>query len=582
MKKRHPLIPLLALMMGSGSLHAQLYWNATGPGPHDWSDTANWVDDTDEPTAPLAPVESRKIYFGASPGATAANSYTVRLDAEGGSQTLEGGMVFSGNASGSGTTVTMDLNDQSLILNGGELGWWREAATQYGGNTIRFEGGGTLRVGAVLAASIDLGRRYASFSTANQTTNNTLVVGAGTTFDTANTSNIWVAANGENFHHNYTLDLQAATLRSGSQADTLKVANTIGAGVALATATNGNSSKNGVIRLGNLSLLEIGNDLILGQSNENKTGYSYGGTYQGELVFSPTQGTTPVTVRIGRDLRLGVEENSTGVISTPEVMHLSVGSAETRGGKILVGHRAIVKTVAAERDAVGSLVAKGGSFNAYIEELSVGFNANTHETEGESTAGTATGTLDFSSAELGVLDISGSARVGVGREAVGTLLLAGGEARSASLTVGNASLTAARSTLGLDETLWSVSGDFLLGELGDVHISLGSQPAGLEVEGSFLIADGGVMTVDFSSLGGEGFLWALKLAGEQQSLLEGYLLDGQLAGTGEYASLATVVQDGGYTYYGIAAIPEPGTYVLLFGGTLLGLAFGRKGKGERG
>ncbi|HWL53377.1 MAG TPA: hypothetical protein VNQ90_13150 [Chthoniobacteraceae bacterium] len=573
------LVPAAAFLLLAGSpAQAAFEWDRHVSGTHFWSTGTNWK----EGEAP-ALVEDAEVAFMDNNVPTSLTGYTVVLDIGEEVQTLRGGLTLSGyyNA-GNPFTLNFDLNDKRLILDGGRLSFWRAAGSGVKANTWLFSHG-TLQVGtADNAATIDLGTNHWSSAIATARQANSLKLGSDATFDSVNLGSLQIVANTVSLGQQFMLDLSEANLVSGSEQRTLKVADAINIGVAQSTTLNNSNNKQGELRLGELSHFQT-TDLTVGRSFEGSLTSAADATSAGILRFLATQ-TGVLNMKVARDLQIGAGKNASGqVLDAPLKLNLTVGDAATptaQRGVLHVGYLQSVGSTGNAGDTTsGQFIAREGSFNAYVSELKIGVN--------EHLRGKVDGNVDFSQMELGVLDITGDAAIGKGINAEGRLALSGGQVFSKNLVLGAATesstgdplWTLERSGLSLDGTLWTIENNLTIGAMGDLELRLGPDPslAGLDIGlGLTLEAVGsqkGTLAIYFDTDGSEGMLWGLRIAGnDHDELLADYIESNQLLALGEFGSLATVFTDEQYTYYGIAAIPEPGFVTLCGAGLLILLA----------
>lgn len=546
---RVPCVLLLAVLLFGLQAQGQINWTRNSNGTWDWSDASNWDTLPDNP-------ESKPV--------TIRQSSTNQIIVFGGNQTLTGGLNLGANTSNSGT-LTLNLAGYRLAVDGGAngrllldpLGSTHASANE----NMVIVSNGVLQVGGSQATSLILGG----------TTNNSyagtsdkvirMVFAEGSTLDTANTASIEVAANNNSRLQNLALDLSEASLVSGGDLDTLRVSGSILAGVSTTTGPAENRHKLGAIRLGVLSTLEIGQDLILGQNlrtnNNNTNAY-------GSLGFSVSEDQGRLDMSVGRDLLIGVGAGASGdVFNAPQDLRLSIASEESRG-VLRIGY----KTGNAAGDTSGVFVSSGGTLEAWLSSLSVGHSTSNN--------GVVTGTFNFQSSVLSTLDVEGAAVIGKGVGAVGDLRLRSGNARSQTLEVGVTSDTAERSLLRLDNTLWAVENSLHVGANGDVEVLLYGQSAGLDLQFSNLanlvLEEGAKITLWFEEEAGLTPVWGVRMAGDHLSDFETLVSDGLLVAAGSYGGEAILFSDGDYTWYGLQAIPEPSVAVLLAGGLLAGIA----------
>lgn len=526
-------------------------WTNYGAGSWNWTDTLNWSNGI----APQNP-ETTEVVI---PSAYSIPLSTLLINLNtGGDQVLKGGLTFQ-FATNWRWNPKLDMQGNKLILDGGSLRVAANSTTS--GNIVTFANG-TLQLGTETnSASVELGALFAGGA---GVTNLTLAFESGAVFDTKKTSTILIAANNLNSAQQLTLDLSQATLHSGAANHTLALEGSLGVGQFENTASSNARDKNGLLKLGNLSSLSVGQDLILGQ---NRKINGSAAKAIGELQFLATN-SGPVDFHVERDFRLGVGDDSEGRISNaPAVMNLSIGSKDTAPelrGVIYAGYNDKNQAGGNDSSAIGTLNAQEGTVSAWVKELRIGENI--------SAGGSAIGTLNLSGLELNTLNIGEDAVIGKGANAIGTLSLKGGEANSVNLTVGDATgLT--DSVLTLNDTHWTVGGKLLIGSLGEINVTVAGQPSGIDLVSdnylNFVINTNGVIIVNFESEADSQVLWGLRMAGDQKNLFDGYVADGLLVGGGTYGNAAEVLYDGNYTYF---AIPEPkgsflffmGIFVLLF------------------
>ncbi len=578
-----------ALVIQPASAQVSYEWNNHATGAHLWSNPDNWVHYNEDDLAREHPItgtpgnpESGLIQFIRN-GAPGQSSYTVVMDTEG-DQRIAGGILLNKTGTTSLGTLTLDIDENRLIVDGSSVFVYPSSSSS-GHRTVAIVTNGTLRLGDTHSASLILGE---SGTAAGSTTNVITTKFTGSSvLDTANTSNISISSSiGSTRINNMRLDLADAKLISGSLDHTLSVTQSIAIGY---VASGAGYTRKGEMNLGVLSTLSIGQDLVLGHTNrtsstlDGETGKPVYDT-AGVLTFSEAEAQGAVTMNIGRDLRIGVGAAATGEIQhLPDELHLKIGSDAARGGVVHVGYKQVTQA-AAVGNSIGSFVSNGGTLEAYLTEFRVGQNANT----AENPFNNAQGTFDFRASTLSVLNITGDAVIGLGTNAVGTVWLHGGEASSLNLTVGstmtNTGSPIGRSLLNLDGTQWTVSEVLTIGPNGDLRIQLAADGSGgldllSEQTSFFTIEEGGLLSIRFDDLPEGEMVWGLRMAGDQTLLFENYLESHRIAGTGTYGNAAGIFTYNGYTYYGIAAIPEPETWgLILSAGVLLLVSSRRKAK----
>lgn len=531
------------LLHFGASAQAQHIWGNLSGVDRLWEDAENWEDDN----LPFNPA-LQEVRFSLSISGT---SRTVNLGSD---QMVNAGLLV--NTSSSNTArFFFNLGGNTLTISGSNLLFSHGSNGSSGTPLATTFENGTVQLGtagAGNAASLIINRTGSYGGGDNPIITRFL---PGSTLNTFNTTSIEVAANNANYGHRFTLDLSAATLVSGAEANTLKVNEDIQAGVLVGGNTR--AYKSGLIQLGVVEHVNIGQDLILGQSGRTAEGVAYA---TGELQFATQSQAANLT--IGRDLRLGVGANATGTITNqPDSLNVAIGTDTMRGGVLYVGYKNLTVVDSDPVSSTGNFVTKGGVFSAYITELRVGQNNDS------ANAGQATGTLDFSASTLTTLDISGDAIIGQGQDAEGILRLSGGEARSSTLLVGHGvtGTRGARSELSLNGTSWVVEDALLVGSLGDIHITLASGGLGgldLGSDASLAfdltsIAAGGKITVVFAE---DTPAWGIRAEGNKLAVFEQYLNNGGFVAIGDFGNLVSVWTEGGYTYYGV--IPEPASAVL--------------------
>lgn len=533
------------------SAQAQTLVNTSGAGVWSWMDGTKWTGGV-----PGNPATQKVILTNGINGSIR----TILLDIADPTQTLPYGLETQHGGGSTAGRFVLDLNGKKLIING-ELATLSTSTGSTSNNvtipimTFTSDGAtnGIVQLGtAGNAASLSVG---GGISTAAGDVSNgrilSMVFDNKVTLDTANTTSIIVVANSSNKVENMALDLSAATLVSGTNAATLAVQDSIAIGQQLAaTGITSSRHKYGQLLMGVVEHLNIGKDLIIGQNaRTSSTDFNANGS----LSFSTAPAQGALDMHIGRDLRIGVGAGATGSITnTPDTLNLTIGSDTTRGGVVYVGYKNVAT---ATGNASGTFNAKEGTFSAYITQLSVG--RNDHATDG-----TAIGTLDFGDSTLETLDISGSAIIGQGHGANGTVKLKGGEASSTSLTVGG--LTAGTGLLDLNGTTWTTE-TLTVGSGGSIALTLSTQSEGgiditTDADAAFTL--NGLVTVHFDN----DSLWGIRMLGDHVDLLKGFVTNGRLVGVG-----GDVFKDDTYTYF--AVIPEPSTALLLMLGGLAVMAF---------
>lgn len=546
MKKMHifanaTAISLIALMLTGNPALAQYAWTNNTPSgtPKPWETASNWD------SMPPNPADEQVVFsYGYS---SMDGSFTVSLASD---KQLNNGMLFNW-ARSFGRLMTLDLGGYSLQLNGSEM--LIEPRSGTGGlvNFLTFSNGNVvLDNGAALTFGKDYGAGVPEEGEAFVTQFDSTSI-----FDTKNASTISIATATGNNDQSLILDLSDAAMNSGETEKKLAVNNSLIIGT---RSNSGNTTRTtrGLLKLGVVSEISIGDDLILGK-NARRTSNLEDTRAYGTLEFSDKLEQGAVNLSIGKNLLVGVGVGIGTLDQTPE-LNVTIGSETTRGETIQVG----VKTSGSNDgsgagDANGNFSTgpEGGSISAWVTSLSIGRSQAT-------TTGSVTGTMDFGSATLGVLDVSGDAIIGQGTNAVGTLILSGGSASSAKLIVGD-STSSTRSLVELNDTVWTVNDSLLLGAKGDITVTVNTTSgAGISLlstnEADFSILTGGVMTINFEAKG-----WGLRMLGENHAdLFNSYLGSGLIA-AGSLSSQAEIYTDGGFTYFGVTPIPEPTAMWLL-------------------
>lgn len=564
-------LPRFSLLAGVGvicslaSVHAQqLTWTALSG---DWTDDANW-----DGTAPVDN-DTREIFFDS--GEVNNNAVrTITFDIAGSEQVLRGGLWFSTRTTVSRPFI-IDLQTKRLTLEGGTL-----LVSGGGGaadgppRTIGMFQNGVVQVGTeTTAASIQLGGYFAEANPKN--TEYQLVFGANSVLDTVHTENIYVATESGDSGRTrlYGLDLSQAELRSRDAGGNV-LQNTLGITGDMVVGFNDRNSVHGSTNFGTegriifgaVEQINIGGDLVLGKYQRTSAGtdtVEY--PVQGMLQFEAPSYTQPVQVNVGGNLELGVGDRSTGVINDTPDMEITIGSASDRSHIQLGYKNQSHGTTLPNGDTFGSVDPSGGTFDAWVTDLTVGVNTETRA------GGSTTGVLNLVNSTLGTLDIAGDATIGQGIRARGIVSLQGGNAVSQNLIVGDATDTASvgRSLLSLNGTSWTVNNAFTVGESGDVVLGVVDNVINIDLTSDdpldFTIATGGVISAEFNGAPGTGTFWALRQLGDQQDEFNAFLAGGEnarLIGTGDYGHLAEVFFDGTHTYYGVM-IPEPSAILLL-------------------
>lgn len=540
----------------STSAQAQKQWaKETVNDTFSWSDSANWTGGTPNAT------ENEAVYITVKTGA----KYTINLDT-GADQILQGGFFLSSHSTNPGS-ISLNLQTRQLIIDGGAFALNADS-TGADASTRWTISNGTVQIGTLEnAASWILGTDTMAGSTtaSNNYQPFSALFTSDTVVNTANMSNLEISANPGSRSKNFVLDLSAATIRSGSEAGVFSLAGSIKIGLSDTQTPNANSIRVGALKLGQVHTVSIGEDLILGQGQRPTPPGNSNVSIpkQGTLEFSAVQ-STPVSLNIGRDVRLGVGDRAIGTITNrPAVLNVTIGDAATEAsnrGVIYIGYKNESQgreESTRDGDTSGDFSGgtTGGSLDAWVRELRVGQNTQT--------AGSATGVLDFRHSTLGSLSITNEAVIGNGVNAAGSVYLKSGTASSSTLLIGDAT-GSIRSLLSLDSTSWSVSDTLLVGSLGDLNLNVTSGIINLDLssgaDGAFTIKDGGVIRATFDSAI-DGQLWAIRQAGDQQDAFAALIAQEKLIALGTYGAQAGVYFDGSYTYYGM--IPEPASTLLL-------------------
>ncbi len=548
---RKTLPSIAALLMSASALYGQYNWTSTASGTRLWSDSANWSGASVPPST-----TNDGVSFVNS---TSALSYTVSLTAD---QVLGGGLTITPSTSNSGL-ITFTLNGGKMTFKSGNLLYSPASipsSSRYNAaftsGTYRFEDNSSIIM------------RTTGDSAGNLTTSVGIQFGSGATLDSEGLGSILVASSSGNYRNNMVLDLSGANLISGANEKTLTTSGAVEIGVTTLTGPSGSRDKIGRLQLGVLSELEIGGSLSIGVNSRTS---NVSTSAIGALAFSTAPQQGAVRVLVNNSLRVGVGAGSEGTIeSIPNGLDLELGNQVTRGGAVEIGYKNVA-SANASGNALGTVEAGTGSLSAYVTALHVGQNLHA--------AGSATGTFDFSESDLEVLDISGGAFIGEGTNAVGTVRLAGGSARSNTVAIGNSTATN-KSLLRLETTTWSVSSALTIGAKGAIEITLGAGGVGgldllFDQEQNFVMQEGGSILVTFDEAAGNTAFWGLRMVGNHVDYLDLFKSSGALGANGLYAGDASLFYDGVYTYYGLQAVPEPSELALLaLGG--MGLLLGWK------
>jgi len=190
----------------------------------------------------------------------------------------------------------------------------------------------------------------------------------------------------------------------------------------------------------------------------------------------------------------------------------------------------------------------------------------------------AGGTLDFTAADLVAAEIA--VTDGAALQLLDDLALSG----NLVLDHGGA-LTRSAETIAVGGLLISDNAALALlagDSIGALGIATGASvtaPAPLSL--TSLAIDGSGALLDLESFGGSAgqIAWALQVAGDQKSILQGYLASGRIttaATPGPVAAFYDLAAHGNVTYVGyITAVPEPSTLVMVAAG-LAGVVFARR------
>lgn len=564
----HTLKISLILSCLTTLMNAQLEWNRFGTDSYLWTDSQNWLNGEFPGANEMSDILITNVNLGQF------QTLSIVLNT-GAPQVLRGKMEFQFFSSHRYLPV-MDLQGESLIFDGGMLGIKADTATA--GQTVTFQNGtvvlGTVGMGGN-TASLNLGSdMIAGFASAVDVR---MIFAAGAILDTANTAKIQITSNNFNYRQNYTLDLSSADLVSGGyenkiSMDSLEVAWFQGAG-----RTAGRHSEGTLILGASAQEIEVRQDFVLGVSTKTAGDASTTGI----LEFIPAL-SGERTLSVGRSLLIGVGDRAIGEVeNVPSGLNLYVGSelvAEGDRGVLHIGYNHVTQGSYNSGDTRGTLVGGEGAVKIYVTEMRVGNRTSDY---GTTTNGSATGILDLRDSNLEVLDIRDSVIIGEGLNARGEVWLKGGEASSRDLFVGRASgETTGRSLLNLDGTHWIVEEKLEVGALGDIVIRPALSSGGLDLDsdqvGDFSILEGGTITILFDQMPESDSMWGIRVRGDYMPLFNSYLENGRLQGVGEYAALADIYLDSGYTYYGLQAIPEPGVFVLLTGILISGVVISRR------
>lgn len=537
------------LLCNPTPVHAELTWTAISNNntvPRLWSDAENWSDKLAPAADESAPITIRSSISGAN--------YIIQYDRD---QILRGGMYLTWGTSNAGL-ITLDLNGHALSFEGNSLRFDPASAhatsrtiTTFKNGTVRFNSGADF----LMTGS-------GTSSTGTNTSSYTVAFESTSVFDSTGLGSLSIADNnGNNNRQNMILDLSSAVMQADGSMGHLHLQSSVTVGYNRVASPTSDRDQIGALKVGVLSKMTVGTDLIIGRSMRTSAANT---NATGTLAFSslPEQGA--VQLDVGRDLLIGVGAGAQGSVgNAPQVLHLRLGSDAVRGGMVAVGHKA---AGAGPGNATGSFQAHGTLAGA-IRELHIGHN--------QTATGGAVGSFDFRDAALETLDIEGAALIGVGNQAVGEVRFSGGTVSSQSLEVG-VSNASERSLLDLNGTLWTVSQSVSIGSRGDVEIRVVNGAGGFSLESteplSLTIETGGALRVAFDALPAETILWGLRIQGDHLSLLTSYFDDGLLIGTGAFGASAIVFLEDGFTYFGLAPIPELSSILLSSIGAL-GLAF---------
>lgn len=360
-------------MFAATQLHAQLQWtaiegpNVNNPIHYNWTDSENWLD------GEAAELEENRSILLQYPGLPAARHIVIEFNLGPDeevqyTQTLSGGLVFH-NITPSPSSTKFDLKGNKLIFDGGEFRYWRNVTASTG--QLDFLNG-VVQFGTVVnGASIDLGTPTSGNSTASGA-NNWMVLGEDVVFDAVNLADIKVAANNSNFIHRYGLDLSEATIRSGSGSsneNVLRVTGAVQVGYHSSTISNNFMRKEGDLRVGQVRMIDIGGDLIVGKN----LGSSVDSHTHGTLEVADSTESLSVSVGGNVDLGVGWKGEGTMDLSNRVLSDFSVA------GNVQIG---------VGNHSVGTLSLREG--DAYSTNLAIG----TGHTVVDETKGRSLVTLD--------------------------------------------------------------------------------------------------------------------------------------------------------------------------------------------
>jgi len=250
---------------------------------------------------------------------------------------------------------------------------------------------------------------------------------------------------------------------------------------------------------------------------------------------------------------LGVSENSWKL---PANVNVAIGVDDAARGSLVIGTAGESQGHNAGVTGTGSLVAdSGGTFTAYLTSMQVGYS-----TQFNFTGALGVGTLDISTMDSVVLDVSGTATIGEcttenGRYTAAVKLPAG-SASVGALRLGVGGLGTRSALLQLNGTEFAVAASATIGAKGTLDTTIDGVSCGLSLEdpsaAALAVVAGGKIQITFlqDQITPGGVYWGLRWKGDHTSTLNSLVSAGKIivdAG-GAPGKSAGVLYDAGTGY----------------------------------
>lgn len=361
---------ILAALTG----RAQNYeWTGAG-GDDSWGTANNWTNNA----VPAAVFTGRVAFVAADLGGT--NKLETGRTVVGTVGSLTQGLRYNIGAANTNLTHTTDLDGNTLVLNGGSL------QVGYGTNNSSVViQNGTLQLGGLVAADVYVGVVVSSTS---WFTGNALRVTA--TINATNLQSIFVARNSSGNDpavHGH-LDLSGATIRSGADADVLRLKGDLWVGYG-GGALAGRYYKGTVLLPASLKSLDV-RDLFVGHDRSSI----------GTLDFGSGSALTNLNVR--GNFGLSDWTGQGFLLNLPSNIVFTVG---TNSGLNTFVMAHMVNSSLFQNTTTGTLVLTKGRFIGRLSDLTLGYNASGNP-------GVQTALLDLSDTDVQIGDEPNKVKVG--------------------------------------------------------------------------------------------------------------------------------------------------------------------------